>query len=278
MERQGDGADVRIGIVSYPNAVDDGAGTLGERSLRTAAERAGVTAVGSSVTGRADANTAGPDDLDTVLDADPDVLIALGERALLTLARRGVGIPVLPIDAGEGLPSTPARDIDEALGSLRDGDPPLVERPILRIAIGDEPAGRALFDATLVTSEPARISEFELGRNGERVDAVRADGIVVATPAGSSEYAHAAGGPLLAPGSGVVAVVPIAPFAVNPDRWVVPPESLSLQVVRDDYEVTLYADDRAVGTVPVGTAVTFAPAGVLRIVVPPGVSAPIPDQ
>lgn len=188
----------------------------------------------------------------TVTDpADAEVLVAVGERALLE-AVRGETPPVLPVDAvGGGRSVRSAFDADLADGAdsedvaaaLVGGAYRTVTRRRLSVRLGDDPVGSALLDVALMTSEPARISEYAVRVDGERVDEFRADGVVVAGVLGSGGYARRAGGPLLLPGAGSV-IVPVSPFSTRADSWVAPPDAaVTLSVERDDGAVSLLLDD-----------------------------------
>jgi NAD+ kinase len=91
-----------------------------------------------------------------------------------------------------------------------------------------------------MTSAPAKISEYAVHLDGERVEQVRADGIVVATPVGSDGYARSAGGPVVGAGAGL-SIVPVAPFATLSSPWVLSPP-LTLTVERDEGDVSLFLD------------------------------------
>nr|WP_303650192.1 hypothetical protein [Halalkalicoccus sp. NIPERK01] len=119
-------------------------------------------------------------------------------------------------------------------------------------------------DVTLVTTEPARISEYAVDHADERVAAFRADGVVVATPAGSHGYAAAAGGPTLAPTAEALCVVPIAPFHTQATRWVLDTSALGLSVLRDEGEVSLLVDDTEYGVVDPDQRVRLAVDGHVR--------------
>jgi len=201
-----------------------------------------------------------------VVASDLDAVAAVGERALLALVRAGISAPVLPIAAGDGYGSVPESDAVAGVESLLtdgfDADP----RAVLAASVDGDRVGRAVADAMLVTSEPARISEYAVRSRGESVASVRADGIVVSTPTGSPGYGRSAGGPLLEPGSGVVGVVPVAPFAVNVDHWVLDAgEPVSLTVERDEGEVTLLLDGERVRAVPPGARVELVTDGAVRL-------------
>jgi NAD+ kinase len=203
-----------------------------------------------------------------VLAADPDVVVAVGEPALVDLVRAGIAersVSVLPVGAGGGVRSVPSGGLTDALDGLTRGWN-TVERPVLAVEVGDSRV-EALFDLMLTTEEPARISEYTVRSDGERVGRFRADAVVVTTPAGSTGYARAAEGSVLAPGTDVVGVVPVAPFVTDTDRWVLPDGSVSLTVERDETPVELLADGRSVGGVEAGHPLRVGRAGSVTVAV-----------
>lgn len=262
--------DPRVGVVAPDDAAE----------VAAAIEAAGGTA-------RVDAAA-------SVVAADPDAAVAVGEPALRSLVGAGVAAPVLAVGI-DGVASVPEGGAEAAVGTLVTGEFDVRRRPVLAVSTPEHDA-RAVMDAGLFSATPATISEFSVSvapdapasrvgnagadaaeRGSEprpptadgRTARFRADGVVVATPAGSTGYARAAGGPVLSPRSGVAAVVPIAPFALDADHWVCPPERLSITVERDDTAVELWADDRSVGTIEPGTPVTFELTGSVGIVLAP---------
>lgn len=215
-----------------------------------AAVRSAVDAAGAErVTGTAEA----------VLAADPDRLVAVGPESLPALVTEGVpDSPVLPIDAGPGTPSVPIDAADTGIASFLAGEFGTLDTPVFDVAVDGERRTRAIADVMLVTAEPARISEYTVRSGAETVADFRADGVVAATPLGSHGYARRVEGPVVAPRTGVVAVVPVAPFATDADHWVLPDDGFELRVARDEHDVELHADDRTVGPVPAGVPVTVA--------------------
>ncbi|WP_343775200.1 ATP-NAD kinase [Natronoarchaeum mannanilyticum] len=206
-------------------------------------------------------------DAEDLLDRSLDAVVARGERGVLEFARRNAAVPILPVDAGRGVRSIPASALDAALPAAIDGEYEPRERTVLALTVGGERVGRAAFDAMLVTEEPAKISEYAVRADGERVARFRADGVVLATPAGSGGYGAAADGPVLAPGTGI-SVVPVAPFATTHDHWVLDPErGVEFTVERDEGPVELLVDDRRCRTVPPRTPVTVAVDGSLSVLV-----------
>jgi NAD+ kinase len=185
----------------------------------------------------------------TVRDAEPALLVTVGEEALLALADERPTAPLLPIDAGRGIESPNGSDAVSAVSSAFDGTGVERTHPHLTVVLNGEPVDTALMDVMLVTSEPARISEYAIERDGERLSSVRADGVVVATPVGSHGYAAAADGPALAVGTDAVCVVPIAPFHTTSPTWVLDPDDVGLSVLRDEGDVSLLVDGRDRGFV-----------------------------
>ena len=192
-----------------------------------------------------------------VVAADPDVIVAVGESRTFAVARERPSCPLLPVDAGRGLRSVPADGAVAAVDALLSDGWTTERHPLVRVEYDGETVARALTDVTLVTAEAARISEFSVTARGDHVGQFRADGVVVATPAGTAGYAHRVGTPIAAAGTGIVTVAPIAPFATNPDHWIVGDDRVRLTVERDEAEVRLFADDRGIGAVAVDEPVTL---------------------
>ncbi len=207
-------------------------------------------------------------------EADLDVAVLVGEGALLAYVRADAdaSTPVLPVGAGRGVRSVPAEDaaagVRSTVAAVAEASLRTRSRPLLSVRV-DGAAHRVLFDAMVVTSEPARISEYVVETPGGRVTDVRADGVVLAAPAGTHGYAAAADGPLLAPGTGVLAVVPVAPFVTDRDRWVLDDTEVTVRVTRDDAAVSVLADDREVGRVGDGGTVVCARDGAVDVAVVP---------
>ncbi|WP_255169796.1 NAD(+)/NADH kinase [Natrononativus amylolyticus] len=245
------GDDPVVGIVPATGGSTDGVDLEG---LESAVAGAGASSsVGESV---------------AAVDVAPDVLVTVGEAALTSAVREGTDAPILPIGSIRGIGAVAPEDGPAAIRSLLSRGATECRRPLLT-AETDAGAARALFDVALVTAEPATISEYGVDARSRRVSRFRADGVVVATPAGSRGYADAAGGPQLSADVRAVAVVPIAPFVMQTRHWVLPDDRLSLSVERDEGDVVLCADDRTVGDVDPGSSVSVGATETLSTLVVP---------
>lgn len=208
--------------------------------------------------------------------ASADAVVAVGESSVTEVALDStVDRPIVPVDCGTPW-SVPRRALGDTLSSMLAGERRVVEQPILSVSVGGEHAGDALFDTMLVTSEPAHISEYGVARyrsdapavahvdeaaddDWVMVDEFRADGVVVATPLGSTGYSRAAGGAVVGPNAGA-SVVPVSPYATQTDTWVFQ-LPLRLSVERDDTPVSLVVDDAVVREVVPSAAVYVTVGG-----------------
>ncbi|WP_136686844.1 NAD(+)/NADH kinase [Halorhabdus amylolytica] len=229
-------------------------------------ERGAVSELVESVGRRVRPGTAGSID-------DATVVLAVGEAAVLDLARQGCSTPVMPVAVQGGLEAVPSDALQTALQRLDDGAATVRERPILAVHREGERVETALLDVMLVTSEPAHISEYAVSTPKEAISTFRADGVVVATPAGSNGYARRIGGPVLSPDLRGLSVVPVGAFKTERNHWVVslPADgpALSMTVQREDAPVSLLVDGRDAGGVPAGDRLVVDADGHLPLVVVP---------
>lgn len=196
------------------------------------------------------------------------LVVGAGEEAIVDLARARIDAPVLPVAVDGGFASVPFGSVEAALEYVLGSDPETDRHSIVEASGAFDPIP-ALFDIALMAAEPARISEFSVHTDDDLVSRFRADGVVVSTPAGSHGYNRAAGGPIVESRTDVVSVVPIAPFAMAADRWVLPIDSVSFSVERDETPVELLVDGRREGIVEPGTRVDISHVGGLETYVLP---------
>jgi NAD+ kinase len=143
-----------------------------------------------------------------------DLVIALGGDGTTLAALRAAAPqrrPVLGIACGSlgALTAVTADDLSDALDRVARGDYGERRLPALVAAHGDGEL-TALNDLVLVRDGAGQVI-FEVEVDGERFIRLAGDGVVAATPLGSSAYTLAAGGPLVAPGATGLAVTPLAP-------------------------------------------------------------------
>ena len=207
-----------------------------------------------------------PADVGAETLGDARLIIAVGEESLLAVARRVPDPPVVPVETGGRRYDVSVAAIGRVVDAATADALETAAHPVLEVSVANERAGTAFLDVALLTADPARISEFGVDSNDGWSETVRADGIVAATPMGSTGYAHAVGGPVLAPRTGVVAA-PISAYAMHVRPWVLRPP-VSLSVERDEARVTLRLDDEVCRPVPPGVAVDITVGASVSVVVP----------
>ena len=102
-----------------------------------------------------------------------------------------------------------------------------------------------LNDAVLSRGEVSRLVRLKVHVNGQPLTEFNADGLIVATPTGSTAYSLSAGGPILAPDSGSFVITPICPHVLT-NRSVIVDESavIEIDVTEREYPVFLTVDGR----------------------------------
>lgn len=122
---------------------------------------------------------------------------------------------------------------------------------------GEEIAsGRVLNDVVINKAALARIIEIEVQFNNLFVNAFRADGLIVATPTGSTAYNLSAGGPIIYPSMNALVVTPICPFTLT-NRPIVIPDSaeIELKLLNENEGVVLTLDGQTGYTMKAGDRV-----------------------
>jgi NAD+ kinase len=164
------------------------------------------------------------------LPSDPDLCLVLGGDGSILWALRqyaGTGVPVFGINFGTvGFLAAAERDqLDEGLRRAYAGDFEVINLPGLDVTAG-EASGLALNDVTFIRRPQGRVAVLSYRIAGEEVGNVRCDGLVAATPAGSTGYNLANGGPILAWGVEGYVVSYIAPHTLTARALVVAPEDV----------------------------------------------------
>ncbi len=153
-----------------------------------------------------------------------DLAVVLGGDGTMLRASRLVadhGKPVLGINLGQlgFLAMFAPSEAKTALAAALAGKLPRTER--MRLAVTFQRAGaepverRALNDAVLHQGAMARLIDVDAYCDGQFVAAYRADGLLVATPTGSTAYNMAAGGPIVVPGQAAMTLTPICAHALT---------------------------------------------------------------
>ena len=150
------------------------------------------------------------------------IIVIGGDGSMLEAARRAsvADVPVLGINMGRiGYMTELEMDELHLLDKVFNGEFVLDERAMLTVKIVSEKGAvrfvaQALNEAVIANGSTARIIDFELYDGKELVSAYRADGLVIATPTGSTAYSLSAGGPIVDPRLSCICVTPVCPHSL----------------------------------------------------------------
>ena len=143
-----------------------------------------------------------------------DVMLAIGGDGTILRALQLSDANVLGINSGSlgFLAEVNADEADASLERTIRGDYKVQERMRLKVVVDGERMFDCTNEAVVHTAHIAKIRHFEIRLDEQVVERVRADGVIVATPTGSTSYSMSAGGPIVDPHVDAIIVTAIAPF------------------------------------------------------------------
>lgn len=208
-----------------------------------------------------------------------DVLITLGGDGTLLRGARFVGssgVPVLGVNLGKlGFLTACGHDTFEEAFAMFDRKEYRVEPRMVLDATSTTESGtvgmplRALNDVVVHKGGYARVLRMRVFVNDELIGAFAADGVVVATPTGSTAYSLSAGGPIVVPTFDSIIVTPVAPHTLAIRPTILPPDAVvRLDVDDAPDEVLLTVDGQVGATLAEGQSLTvrrsMVPLGLIR--------------
>ena len=217
------------------------------------------------------------------LGREADLLVVLGgDGTILHLVGQlGDNIkPVFGINIGAlgFLTCSNSSAYAEAVECIAAGKMVFSERTLLDVAVknpGSENSRMTgLNDVVLSRGEVSRLIRLQTSVNGEVLTEFNADGLIIATPTGSTAYSLSAGGPILAPESGAFVITPICPHVLTNRSIIVDEDAvIEIEVTEREYPVFLTVDGREPLRIETGTRVEIKKSGrVLPLASLPGVS------
>ncbi len=181
-----------------------------------------------------------------------DLVVVLGgDGTLLSAARAtaAIDVPLLGVNLGSlgFLTEVPPQSLYNMLEAIAKGGAPIERRALMQCELrrGDDIRGSYLVfnDAVVNKTALARLNTYDLFIDKAFVSSYRADGMIVATPTGSTAYSLSAGGPVLMPTVAALVVTPVAPHALTHRPLVVPDSSEIEILLRSEEEVAYLSLD-----------------------------------
>ncbi len=209
-----------------------------------------------------------------------DLMVTLGgDGTLLRVGRSfaGTAVPILGINLGRlgFLTGAPADSMLEAVEAVLNGDGHIIHHFSLHAEGWRDGAplggGIALNDVVLQRNRHPRMIEYEMKVADEFVFRVRADGLVLATPAGSTAYALSAGSGIVHPALDAISVVPVCPHALSNRPIVVPAGNpIELKLTEVPAPAALNLDGQMCLELQEGDSIRVEKGGAVSLVYLPG--------
>ncbi len=177
-----------------------------------------------------------------------DLVVVLGgDGTLLSAARvtAAIDVPLLGVNLGSlgFLTEVPPQSLYPMLEAIAEGKAPIEHRALMQCELmrGDVVRGSYLVfnDAVVNKTTLARLNTYDLYIDKVFVSSYRADGMIVATPTGSTAYSLSAGGPVLIPTVNALVITPVAPHSLT-HRPLVVPDSAEIEILLRSEEEVAY--------------------------------------
>jgi len=148
---------------------------------------------------------------------DVDILIVIGGDGTMLKTFMSCDLPLIGVNAGNVgfLTEIDGRRLKEVVHRLRKGRYVVEEALKLRTEVNGRRVADAVNEAVIHSANIGKVRHFIISVDGKNAGLVRADGIIVSTPTGSTSYSLAAGGPIVDPSAQVLVLTPIAPYGIS---------------------------------------------------------------
>jgi NAD+ kinase len=219
---------------------------------------------------------------EAALADNAELIIAVGGDGTMLYAGRLASdkdVPLLGINRGrlgflaDITPDEMLTSVDHILEGDYTRDSRLQLQATLGRSDGSESTGLALNDVVLQRRETGRMVDFETRVGDHYVNTHAGDGLIVATPTGSTAYALSCGGPIIEPQLDAMVIVPVCPHTLT-DRPIVIPAHHAIEVRllnRDDTKAAITVDGRSIGEIRPDDRLTISAAEKrVTLIHPPG--------
>ncbi len=193
-----------------------------------------------------------------------ELIISVGGdgTVLRNISKMDDPLPILAVNMGtlgflvDVDPEDAIATIENVLAGFKYG-----ERQRLSVQLNGEALPSATNEVVIITAKPAKILTYKISVDECELGELRADGVVFATPTGSTAYAMSAGGPIIDPRVDAALIVPLAPFKLSSRPWVVPLDStLRVELTNPEKEAVIVIDGQHTYTIVEHDIITLTKA------------------
>lgn len=176
-----------------------------------------------------------------------DIIVTVGGDGTILYTLERVEKPIFAINCSAMgfLTEVDAKFAKSGIEKILKGDYNIEERARLKVFLNKKRLEDASNEITVQTANVAKIIEFSVSVDGELIDKVKADGIIIATPTGATGYALSVGGPIVDPSVNAAIIAPIAPFKLSSRPWIVPiDKKICIDLLESSKRAKLVIDGR----------------------------------
>ena len=176
-------------------------------------------------------------------DFEADMVLSIGGDGTFLQAASRVGsrnIPILGINTGRlgFLADVSPEEMEDTFNDIYSNNYRIEDRSVLQVSCKEQelkgyPFG--LNEIAVLKRDSSSMISIHTAINGAYLTTYQADGLVIATPTGSTAYSLSIGGPVIVPHSNTIAITPVAPHSLN----------VRPIVINDDWEITLDVESRS---------------------------------
>jgi NAD+ kinase len=179
-----------------------------------------------------------------------DIIIAFGGDGTILSTARMVGraqVPIVGINLGKlgFLAELSLDEMDAFVRDILNNQHAVVERTVIKVSIDGSDGGEmtAINDVVVDKSNSSRAIQLSAFVDNDYLISYTGDGLIVATPTGTTGYSLAAGGPIVVPSTNVLTIQPISPHTLTARSMIVPDESIiRIDIHEGAAEVRVTAD------------------------------------
>ena len=176
-------------------------------------------------------------------DFEADMVLCMGGDGTFLKAASYVGnknIPILGINTGRlgFLADVSPEEMEDTFKDIYNHNYKVEDRSVLQVYSGGQPLKGypcGLNEIAILKRDSSSMITIHTSINGAYLTTYQADGLVIATPTGSTAYSLSIGGPIIVPHSNTIAITPVAPHSLN----------VRPIVINDDWEITLDVESRS---------------------------------
>ena len=193
-------------------------------------------------------------------DIKADVMVCIGGDGTILHSLQSNNAPVFGINMGElgFLAEIEPIELADGLNRVLEGDYFVEHRLKIATRLNQQALGDAANEVAVKTKRLAKILQFELAWGDREVMKVRGDGVILATPTGSTSYAMSAGGPIVDPRVDCFTLVPLAAFSLSARPMVLPADlAVQMRLMQREKEAMIVVDGQQEMEMAHGDILTF---------------------